>query len=225
MNEMKKCSRCGETKTLSEFGKGDNKDGLKSACKVCRKEEAKKYCDTHRAQIKEYYEKTKESKREYHREYNRKWYAENKEKKMQQNRAWRLANPEKVKEKGRRATRKIRSTLKGNLNSRISAGITHSLKNSSKGGHHWETLVGFTVNQLRDHLEKRFTPGMSWERFMAGEIHIDHKIPIAAFNFETPKDLDFKRCWSLKNLQPLWSVENQIKHAKLQRPYQPSLTI
>jgi hypothetical protein len=73
------------------------------------------------------------------------------------------------------------------------------------------------------HLEKQFLPGMSWENM--GEWHIDHKIPIAAFNFEKPEDIDFKRCWALKNLQPLWKSENCIKGAKIDKPFQPSLNL
>lgn len=55
--------------------------------------------------------------------------------------------------------------------------------------------------------------------------HIDHKIPKSAFNFETPEDIDFKRCWALKNLQPLWAAENIKKHDRVDKPFQPSLAI
>jgi len=53
--------------------------------------------------------------------------------------------------------------------------------------------------------------------------HIDHKTPIAAFNFEKPEDEDFKKCWALENLQPLWAKENMKKHKKLVKPVQQSL--
>ena len=51
---------------------------------------------------------------------------------------------------------------------------------------------------------------MSWE-LMGKYIHIDHIIPITAFNFETYTDIDFKRCWSLSNLQPMYAFENKSK--------------
>ncbi|GAG78004.1 unnamed protein product, partial [marine sediment metagenome] len=63
------------------------------------------------------------------------------------------------------------------------------------------------------------------ERFLAGEIHIDHKIPVSVFNFSKAEHMDFKKCWALKNLQPLWAIDNQTKNAKLKRPFQPSLQI
>jgi len=57
------------------------------------------------------------------------------------------------------------------------------------------------------------------------DYHIDHIIPQSAFNYETPKDLDFKKCWALTNLQILSSVENMKKSAKLDKPFQPSLLL
>lgn len=45
--------------------------------------------------------------------------------------------------------------------------------------------------------------------------HIDHKLPVASFNFDSPEHLDFKKCWALENLQPLWAKENISKGAKV----------
>jgi hypothetical protein len=49
---------------------------------------------------------------------------------------------------------------------------------------------------------------MTWEKFMAGEIHIDHKVPESHFKYETPEDPQFKECWALHNLQPMWAKDN-----------------
>lgn len=48
-----------------------------------------------------------------------------------------------------------------------------------------------------------------------GEWEIDHIIPVAAFDIETVDSHDFKRCWALANLQPLWKHENRAKNAKV----------
>lgn len=117
---------------------------------------------------------------------------------------------------------KYNSTLKYRLNQRIRGGIRKSIK-AGKGGRRWEELVGFTLKQLEKHIAKQFKDGMSWDKFFSGEIHIDHKIPIAAHNFNTPDDEDFKRCWKLSNLQPLWALENKKKQAKIDKPFQQSL--
>lgn len=71
---------------------------------------------------------------------------------------------------------------------------------------------GYTVDQLREHLERQFQDGMSWEIFGKGEIHIDHVLPVSMFDLS---DEDERRaCFSLANLQPLWSTDNLQKSAK-----------
>jgi hypothetical protein len=78
--------------------------------------------------------------------------------------------------------------------------------------------------QIKVHLEKRFKQGMTWENY--GTVwSIDHKTPVSVFNFGRPEDIDFHICWSLKNLQPLGCAENSQKRAKIDKPFQPSLTI
>jgi hypothetical protein len=52
---------------------------------------------------------------------------------------------------------------------------------------------------------------------------IDHVIPVSAFNFTRAEDVDFKHCWSLKNLRPLWRKQNISKRDKLEIPFQPAL--
>ena len=54
---------------------------------------------------------------------------------------------------------------------------------------------------------------MSWNNY--GKWHVDHIIPISSFKFESIHDVEFKKCWSLDNLQPLWGSENIIKSNKL----------
>jgi len=107
---------------------------------------------------------------------------------------------------------KLRSTPQGKLNAAMSTGINTSLKNK-KSGYHWENLVEYTLEDLMRHLESQFRDGMSWENY--GEWHIDHIIPKSYFKFESPDDEEFKKCWSLENLQPLWASENIKKGNRL----------
>lgn len=151
------------------------------------------------------------------------WNAKNREKKAEYLREWRRKNPEKQKEANKRADVKKMGTTKGRLNNIMSCGIRFSLVKGTKDGRHWERLVGFTLGQLKKHLEKQFKDGMTWEN--RGKWQVDHKVPKAAFNFESPGDLDFKRCWALKNLQPMWATDNFKKNDKLDKPFQPSLSI
>ena len=136
--------------------------------------------------------------------------------------AWRKANPAKIKIYQQRSNAKTRSSARGQLSAKMSSRMCRSLQGKKKNTR-WLTLVDFTLAQLKLHIEKQFTEGMSWELYIQGKIHIDHKIPISAFNFQTPEDIDFKKCWCLKNLHPMWAKENQSKNAKVVRPFQPSL--
>lgn len=78
----------------------------------------------------------------------------------------------------------------------------------NKNGYHWEDLVGYTVEELKQHLENQFKEGMNWDKFLKGEIHIDHIIPKSLFKYNDSEDREFKQCWALANLQPLWAEDN-----------------
>lgn len=109
-----------------------------------------------------------------------------------------------------RARRKARHGHAFSINERMSAGIRQSLR-LGKGGWRWEALTGYTVQELADHLERQFTKGMTWDRFMSGEIHIDHIIPKTSFRFDSYEDQEFKQCWALSNLRPMWAIDNVRK--------------
>ena len=73
-------------------------------------------------------------------------------------------------------------------------------------------LLGYTIEELMAHLEKQFTEGMTWENY--GEWHVDHIRPMSSFKFESPEDSEFKECWKLENLQPLWWPDNLSKGSR-----------
>ena len=83
----------------------------------------------------------------------------------------------------------------------------------SKAGRRWESLVGYTLADLMRHLEARFQLGMTWENYGKHGWVIDHIVPKSAFHYLTADDPDFKRCWALDNLQPLWFEDNRRKGA------------
>jgi 5-methylcytosine-specific restriction endonuclease McrA len=228
---MKKCYRCKVDKPVSEFHKNA------SYCKKCACEKSsewyyknkKKALEYSRKWAAEHPEKSLASKSKYrnsHRVEDRAYQKLRRKRFPEKDKArqdrWRLANPVKVGITSRRALAKQRSVPKGIINHRVGTSIRETLK-GTKNGQKWQLLVGYTLDNLRKHLESRFLPNMSWENM--ADWHIDHKIPIAAFNFSSPSDIDFKRCWALSNLQPLWSKQNISKHAKLEKPFQPALAM
>ena len=197
---VKRCSKCGMLKKLSEFS-ANNQQGRpqkRSDCKKCAGKTIKKW-----------------------RINNPEWRMHNPERERVRT-LYYQAHKDKMRDSAIRSTKKIRSTPKGKLSHAVSSRIRRSLQ-GNKRGHGWETLVGYNVDELKKHLEKQFTAGMTWDNY--GKWHIDHIIPVSAFNFNKPEDIDFKRCWSLKNIRPLWALENLKKHHKLSKPFQPCLTI
>ena len=110
------------------------------------------------------------------------------------------------------------------IRDRMRSRINHAIRRG-KAGKRWQDLLGYTVDDLKKHLQKQFKDGMTWKQFLDGKIHIDHKIPVAVHNFKKPSDYDFKRCFALSNLQPLWAFDNISKGARINKPFQQSLCI
>lgn len=215
---VKRCHKCNTEKDIGEFHLQKNsKDGRHLWCKECVYQHNK-----------EYYTKNREKVIDG----SRKWQRENKDKVNAKNKRWRELHPEYKNPWGENnqdyytayfKQYNQQPNIKINHRMRVYIGRILRSKKEHKNGRSWTKLVGYTSMELIMHLESKFQPGMNWENH--GEWHIDHIIPVSAFNFETPDDIDFKRCWALKNLRPLWGDENMKKGAKLLKPFQPSLAI
>ena len=91
--------------------------------------------------------------------------------------------------------------------------LMHRAFGSKKAGKSWRSFVDYSLEELMSHLEKQFLDGMTWEN--RGEWHIDHIIPRSSFEYDDPCDPDFKACWALSNLRPLWAIDNIRKNARI----------
>jgi hypothetical protein len=109
--------------------------------------------------------------------------------------------------------RKVLSNPKNAMADRVRRQINHYLGKYriSKGGKTF-ALLGYSPTDLIKHIESQFVDGMSWEN--RSDWHIDHIRPVASFNFTTTECEDFKKCWALSNLQPLWAEDNISKSDK-----------
>lgn len=202
---LKKCPDCNQIKPLNEENYYHSKTGsygFSVYCKICGLEKTKQYNATDKAKAIRSKNRKEYRKSDVHKRYIKK-----------------IAPARRANEAIRR-----RIDLPFALSNRVRCLMYASLR-QVKNGRKWQDLTGYSIEDLRRHIEKRFKKGMTWERFLAGEIHIDHKIPVSAFNFTKPEHMDFKKCWALKNLQPLWAEENRRKHAKLEKHFQASLLL
>lgn len=181
---MKVCCRCKRLKTKDLFyACSSAKDGLNRACIQCRAEVCKEYGKNNRDRVN----RTRNLRR--------------------------LNNPDKAKAESRREYIQAIARHGHNhlLRARLSNGMRRGLSKGSKNGKSAFEILDFTLDELRVHLENQFLPGMSWDNF--NEWHIDHIVPIAAFNYSSVTDKDFKRAWCLTNLRPLWGRDNCRKCA------------
>lgn len=154
------------------------------------------------------------------------WRAANSDRAVARAAAWNQANPGRRKViisesakrcrqldperfKAKRAARRADPGVR--LHEACSAAIRTSLR-GCKGGQKWECLVGYTIADLRAHLERQFTRRMTWDNY--GDWHVDHILPVSGFTFTSADDPDFRACWALTNLRPLWAPANMSKSNK-----------
>jgi hypothetical protein len=191
------CKKCNEKKQIGSFYIKANGKPM-SYCKTCAKKKAR-----------EWEKDNIDKKREGDKKRSQKWRDTNVERSREKMRRWKKNNPEKRRQSENLVRKKRRANDPGYKLARyMSTYIAVSLS-GGKCGRHWEAIVGFTLDELRMHLEKKFSDGMSWENY--GQWHVDHVIPKSLYRYKSPDDEDFKKCWSLNNLQPLWASDNQSK--------------
>lgn len=239
--QSKICSQCGEIKSIEEFYKHiKSKDGHDYICKKCSgirgKEWYKKNSELTKKRAdewhknnpdkfkeigKKYYLKNREKRLAYSKKYHqenpeckRRSYKRNKEEIRIKSKKWIEDNLERYREFQRGwAAKRRKEDVMFKINEIIKGAIYRSLR-QNKANNHWENLVGYNLQDLIKHLELQFRDGMTWEN--QGKWHIDHIIPISLWKFNSYNDREFKQCWALANLQPLWAEENLRKGNKVE---------
>lgn len=231
--KTKICTKCKEEKTASKeyfHASTKIKCGLRSVCRECRSKDHADNQEERSAKKKLFYNKNKErltaiiranyiKKQDDRRQKARERHHANRERELARMRQYRADHLEELN--ARRRPKSIQSfrdrykvDLVFTLKHRMGSLVRRSIRNGKKSNT-MEKCLGYGVNELKHHLESKFTEGMTWERFMAGEIHIDHIIPICFFNPTTTDSQEFKDCWKIENLQPLWATDNLSKAGKL----------
>lgn len=177
-------------------------------CLVCfnKKRRNAKNKEKHNKQLREWRRKNADKCRKRENEY----YQKNAEKINQKRRERYSTNNELRKANVERVSNYRKKNPFYKINCHFSNAIRRSIKD--KKGSSVFSLLGYSLEDLMNRLESQFTDGMSWENH--GEWHIDHIKPVCSFNFSSREDEDFKKCWALDNLRPLWARENLKKSAQ-----------
>jgi hypothetical protein len=132
-------------------------------------------------------------------------------KERQELRDWHKKNPHKNRE----YYEELRKDPLKVLHQRMSNAVRNALRHKgSKKVRPVFDLLDYTKDELETRFESQFTEenGYSWDNM--SEWHIDHIRPVASFNFDSTEHPDFKKCWALNNLQPLWAEDNIRKGNK-----------
>ena len=156
------------------------------------------------AKMREY----RSRRRGHYRRVTQEYQAKNKERLYARQKEWVEANRDKVRATLKRHDQKMRATspeyrLKRAMRCRIYTALRGIRKMKKTLG-----FLGCTAQQLRQHLESQFEPGMTWQNY-GSHWHVDHVFPLAWFDLSDPEQQ--KKAFGLKNMQPMWATENSRK--------------
>ena len=192
----KRCCKCKKCLSLNDFGLDVNsKLNRRSICKLCRKNEPSR------------------------KEYCKKWASENKELKAKIDKEYGIKNKDKIKEyKKTEKYKLIKAKSYKKYYQKVMkipeikiAMRMRSMMSSYAKYKKIKTfdILGYSNIELVNHLESKFTKGMSWSNYGRGGWHIDHIRPLASFDKNDPNWITI--AFSLDNLQPLYESENCSK--------------
>jgi len=203
--EHKICSKCKLLKPFSEFynnpsmGLKTNKCGISCQCRKCNSKNGKRY-----------FQENKEKKYTYADQYRTTEAFKNQ--KQSYDKTYK-SRPDIKLRTAEHANYRYHNDIQCRLRTVISTGIRNCLK-FGKNHMSTENVLGYTIDDLRCHLESQFDEKMNWENYGI-YWEIDHLLPVSYFQFSSYTDPGFKDCWNLENLQPLEKIENRKKSNKI----------
>lgn len=210
------CKFCNLDKSVNEFHSQNmcslcRKNRNKNASKLARRKLYANNKDKIIAVNTVYYNNNKDKKKKYDKEY----YLLNKDKRMAQSL---LNHKRRMKEDPAYRIRNIIS---------VSIGKFLKKQGSSKRDESILQHMDYSIQELKEHLEKQFEPWMTWKNHGAYRVdiwddtdpttwtwQIDHIIPHSTFKYTSMEDQEFKDCWALNNLRPYSAKQNIIDGAR-----------
>ena len=190
---MRQCSVCKIDKSFSSFTKGTCKDGYSSWCKECKASHRRNHYEANKEQYLKNNVEYRENNIDKVREWHCKEYKRNKIKYISRAKIY--------------SRMKCASDIQFKLAKLLRTRVYQALKGKVKIGSAVSDL-GCSVEELKEHIEKQFKPGMTWNNWgnKTTSWSLDHIKPISSFNLTDRQQ--FLEANNYRNLQPLWHVDN-----------------
>ena len=227
---LKKCSIC--VKEYNKIYKEIHKYEIKIQRRqyridnkeILNKEAIKYYCDN-KENLAEKTKIYRKNNIEKINEYNRNYFAKNKETILKNRRNIKVDKAKRNKKLKEKRETNIFFKLKLLISTKINRAL--KLNGSSKNGQSILKYLSYTIQELKEHLEKQFEPWMNWENRGAylkkewkdndpttWKWNIDHIIPQSDLKYTSMEDKNFKKVWALSNLRPYSAKQNIIDGAQ-----------
>lgn len=227
------CKKCNCEKDINLFLKKRKKDDSTYTLYTCiecnrlyNKKYLKAYYKENRNEIlnksKDWYQSNLDKKKEY----DKKYCSQNKANKKIYDSIYRENNKEKINQ---RTSIYIKNRKRNDPSYKLRKSLSYSiwyylnLNNSDKGNKSILNYLPYSMQQLKEHLEKQFELWMNWQNYGSYHIqkwdnndqstwtwNIDHIIPQSKLPYTSMEDVNFKKCWELDNLRPYSAKQNII---------------
>jgi hypothetical protein len=202
----KTCTKCKKTLPLSAFNlKKGGKFGRRSDCKECRHKTEKVRSDKNKDKKAAYDAVYREENRDKRVLFDKEYYATHKE----QSKAYAQSHREQINQWARENSAKNPTARIANI---LRTLLRTALKGQTKNGSAVRDL-GCSLKSLGEGLEFMFWPGMNKANDALVKWHVDHLVPLSAFDLTDREELLIACHYS--NLQPLWEDDNKSKNARL----------
>lgn len=238
MSETKNCIKCGKDKDISDFRFRKDTQKYMNICVKCVAMRRQHYYNKNKKVAldwqSDYYKKNQNEILEWHKdfylenrddqlEYKKNWYAQNIVSIRAYQKIYRKKNKvflRSINNQYLKLRRKSDPAFK--LRKDVSRTVSAALKsnNGSKNGWSIMDYLPYSIEELKQHLEKQFESWMTWDNH--GKYNpniqtwqIDHIIPQSLLLYASMDDENFQKCWALDNLQPLKAIDNIKKGNKI----------
>jgi hypothetical protein len=230
-SECKKCKNKSDLKRRLDKRSCPPRKVTKYPKNLSKKEKDRLYYLNNKEKIDQYQSEFRDTNREKLKVYAKQYRQKNSDKSKESSRKSKIKHKDKVAARKlayQQHKAKIDPIWK--MRRTISRDISKKINKNSKS---FISSLGYSLDDLKRHLESLFEPWMNWgNRGIYNPTtwndndqstwtwNIDHIIPHSEFNYTSLEDEDFKKCWSLQNLRPYSAKQNildgsnKIRHKK-----------